>query len=608
VLAGCGGGGDPLPAPGPDLPAGAVLVTEVSGATADGAAWFTQNQAVTVHGRAPGDAQVEAFPAGSDRLAAATGADASGDFELPLSLRASSNVFRLRAVAPGASPGPTTELRIIRRTTPPSPFQVGQLPSPTGASSVLVQVTTESDIKVIVRVTGGAADAEGTKPAGVATFSLTVPLKLDQENRLRITGRDLAGNETNPVEREVVQDSSAPAGPEVDPVTRPVNTQTLVLQGRAQGAARVEVTNLSPARSAEVGADGRFAVTVPLGREGANTFDLVAVDRVGHRSPATRVTVTRDTTRPAAPHNLRVSGRPVAANGSVGVNDPSLVIEGLAEPGATVTASSEGRTGSAIAASDSGAFSVTIALPDADAAYGVDIWATDVAGNQGATVRFTVVLDRSAPPPPTLETPPSPVAASSTTLRGEARDAVRVEVTRTQDGQTWRGPVSDGGFEVEVGLNEGENHFQVVAFDAAGNPSPPAEVDVIRDTEDPPPPSVQEDPSRRTGDAATLHGRAPEAARVEMTRRPSGQAETLTPEPNGEFEVTVSLQVGWNEFSFVSVDAAGNQSAAIEVVVVRLPPPPPDDDEDDEDEKDEKDDEGKDEASPRPDAAGLSVA
>jgi hypothetical protein len=404
VLAGCGGGGDPLPAPGPDPgpppPSGSVSIESVSRSTFDSqvGAWFTREDQVTVRGKAPAGAGVEARrEEGGARVSTTAGDD--GGYALPVLLENGSNVFNLRAQAPGETPGDPTALRITRRTTPPSGLSVDALNSPTSASSVLVQGRVQTDLTVILRVTGGAADAETTKPAGVPTFGVSVNLRANDANRLEITARDFAGNVTQPVVRVVVHDSSAPPAPEPDQVPPLVNAASITLRGRAREAVRVEVANLSPPPSDTVEGE-RFELRVPL-QEGTNVFQLVAIDAVGLRSGATSVTVTRDSTPPAEPGGLKVSGQEVSPGGTVTVDSPSLLIQGESETGAAVTVSGAGRSESVTAGP---AFSLTFGLPDADGDYPITVWATDAAGNQGPTVGFTVALRK--PPPPPEEPPP----------------------------------------------------------------------------------------------------------------------------------------------------------------------------------------------------------
>ncbi len=311
-------------------------------------------------------------------------------------------VYLLRATRPGSLPGPTTSLRLFRRTTSPDSFTVEPLPEVTAAPVITVQGTTERDIVVVVRVEGGAAPAQARKRAGTERSTVDVALERDREQRLTITGEDLAGNRTAPVVRTIVQDSTAPPPPTGIHVLNangntvippaPVSVTRTILGGRADQATRVEATIPGGgALGAPVYADGSFAFTVDLA-EGDNPFSLVAVDAPGNHSAPASVVIVRDTTPPAPPSDLAVSGRPVTPETTVFVVSPDLVIAGRAEPGAMVEATGDGGFAMGTAASPDGSFTLPLHLTQPLTRINVE--AVDAAGNRSAPASFTVVWFR----------------------------------------------------------------------------------------------------------------------------------------------------------------------------------------------------------------------
>ncbi len=393
ALASACGGGDPLPAGGAVPDPGAVGVTVVEGAALDGVTWLTRQDEVTVRGQGPAGATVEAFREGESRptASAGTGGDGSYALHLPLPADDGMNVFSLRARGEAGSSGPPTLLRIFRRTTPPTPFTVDPLPDVTAATSVPVRGIAEEGIVVVVRVVGGTAPAQARKQAGVARFEVTVPLGRDREHRLVVTGEDLAGNTTDQIVRTIVQDSTAPPSPEVAGPSGPVSATEAPLRGRAPEAVRVEVgTPGGGSATAAVAADGGFAVRVGLPAEGENPFTLVAVDAAGNRSAPVPAVVVRDTTPPAAPSDLTVSGQPVAPGSLTIVTSPGVLIGGRAEPAATVEVEGEGLFATGPAAPD-GSFSLRFVMPTANRDVRIDVEAIDAAGNRSAATSLTLL-------------------------------------------------------------------------------------------------------------------------------------------------------------------------------------------------------------------------
>jgi MYXO-CTERM domain-containing protein len=286
-----------------------------------------------------------------------------------------------------------------------------------------------------------------------------------------VRARDAAGNaspDAPPV--SVTVDTAAPAAPVLAPPPGPVSGTSVLLQGLAEPGATVTVlVEGAPAAVAVAAADGRFAVDLPLpGGDGTALIAAVARDAAGNASPASdAVAVTVDRTAPGAP-SLTGAGGPTRA--------ASLAVQGVAEPGATVSLRLDGVEVASVQALADGSFSADVPLPGADGAALVTAVALDAAGNAGpASQAIEVLVDRTAPGAPVLTWPAAGehVQQGTVTLRGTAEPGATVTAWLAGLPVTSAaGP--DGQFQLPIELAAGEYQLQLTATDAAGNVSPEA--------------------------------------------------------------------------------------------------------------------------------------
>jgi hypothetical protein len=385
-LAACGG--DPLPAPGPEP--GGVSIEAVEPAGFDDAAviWLTREAQVTVRGRAPAGAVVEARRTDTGDLRGVR-ADDAGAYALPLPAAEGTVAYQLRARAEGDTPGPATPLRLQRRVTPPA-LQVQPPPGATRAGSLDVEGTTEPGLTVVVQVDGGAEPVNTRTHEG--RFQLAVPLRRDQVNALAVTASDLAGNQAGPVPLAVEQDSTAPQPPGF--VTTLASAPRIVLRGVAPEAVQVRLDTPANGRLELPVQDGAFAAEVDLPAEGANAFQAVAVDDVGNESERAERVVVRDTTPPAPPADVAVEGALGVVDGVWLVGSLRIALVGHAEPATTVVASGPELPGAATApaAPGDGAFRVEVGLPFVALFRPVEVRVevVDAAGHHSAPVSLLV--------------------------------------------------------------------------------------------------------------------------------------------------------------------------------------------------------------------------
>lgn len=151
--------------------------------------------------------------------------------------------------------------------------------------------------------------------------------------------------------------------------------------------------------------------------EGSHTVLVRATDPAGNTDPtAASASFVLDTTAPAPPTVSSASGMHVVGAGPA-------VVQGTAEPGATVKVSDNGQPAGETIADTSGAWSLT--LPFALGSHDVIAFAVDAAGNESqSSMTWTRTVDPQPPPPasggslpplsqPALVDPTSPLVPPS---------------------------------------------------------------------------------------------------------------------------------------------------------------------------------------------------
>ena len=195
-----------------------------------------------------------------------------------------------------------------------------------------------------------------------------------------------------------------------------------------------------------------------------------------------------------------------------------------------------------------GSFTVTINLTDGTNI--VNLVASDDSG-KSTTRDIFVVYDTTAPS--FSVTPSSRLTRdSSVTLSGKVELMTETgPVSLTVNGKEI--PINtDGTFDYDLMLAEGQNTISVTATDAAGN-SATTEISVRRDSTAPSL-SLEAIPDTVSTKQITISGNAESGSKVFVNGK-----QVIT-SSNGEFSTQVSLSTGSNLISISAVDAAGNSA------------------------------------------------
>jgi len=322
-------------------------------------------------------------------------------------------------------------------------------------------------------------------------------------------------------------------------VPSPINSYTVI--GETDAGAAVVISNDEGSvceTTAESGGSFTCAVDEAFGN---GSYTVTATDPLGNVSdPAT---VVIDTVAPNAPLIRPSSGATIA---------------GTAEAHATITLTYPDDSTQQTIADDNGEWTITptVTLSHGDTITAV---ATDAAGNTSAEAT-TLVIDREAPPAPTIDPNPgdghsivvTDVAAGDTaSLRSTSADPVPAGAWSHSD-DTWT-------FTPESRLSENPQ-LEVVLTDEAGNVSDPTAV--LVDTTAPELTVV----SPSTGE--TLSGTAEAGATITLTY-PDGSTQQTIADGNGEWMITPAVTLNHGDtITAVATDAVGNTSDPQQAITI----------------------------------------
>ncbi|WP_301600041.1 Ig-like domain-containing protein, partial [Curtobacterium flaccumfaciens] len=434
--------------------------------------------------------------------------------------------------------------------------------------------TAEPGTTVIIRDEDGNEIGRGeANDDGDFSIELDEPLD-DGEHKLELVAQDKAGNTSEETKTTVDVDTEAPTAPVV---TTPsdLSDGKGPITGTAEPGSTVIIRDEdgNEIGRGEANDDGDFSIELdePLD-DGEHKLELIAQDKAGNTSEATKTTVDVDTEAPTAP----VVTSPSDLDNGKGP------ITGTAEPGSTVIIRDEdGNELGRGEANDDGDFSIELDEPLNDGEHKLELIAEDDAGNESNPTDTTVDVDTKAPTAPVV-TSPSDLADGKGPISGTAEPGSTV-IIRDEDGNELGRDTADenGDFEIVLDepLTDGAHDLELIAQDKAGNESDPTKTTVDVDTEAPAAPILEafDDIVDGTG---IVRGSAEPGSTVVIRDTDGREIGRGTADSDGRFafRTTVPLEPGAHLLSVVAVDRFGHVSPGSSMLVTLVPESEGDDD------------------------------
>jgi predicted DNA-binding protein with PD1-like motif len=379
----------------------------------------------------------------------------------------------------------------------------------------------------------GKTYTDVTKTDG--TFAVTIPT-LSDKTVVEVTAKDVAGNISKVTKVTVSKDTTPPAAPVVNPIW----TTDKVVTGKAEAGSTISVKSAGKTYTDVTKTDGTFAVTIPTLSD-KTVVEVTAKDVAGNISKVTKVTVSKDTTPPAAP-----------VVNPIWTTDK--VVTGKAEAGSTITVKAAGKTYTDVTKTD-GTFAVTI--PTLSDKTVVEVTANDVAGNISKVTKVTVSVKDTTPPAAPVV---NPIWTTDKVVTGKAEAGSTITVKAA--GKTYTDVTkTDGTFAVTIPTLSDKTVVEVTAKDVAGNISKVTKVTVSKDTTPPAAPVVN--PIWTTDKVVT--GKAEAGSTI--TVKAAGKTYTDVTKTDGTFAVTIPTLSDKTVVEVTAKDVAGNVSKVTKVIV-----------------------------------------
>ncbi|WP_241960608.1 Ig-like domain-containing protein [Staphylococcus succinus] len=496
----------------------------------------------------PGSTVKVTLPSGQELT---TEADDEGNYivDLPENEKyEGGEVLQVTAVDASGNESEVVEV-VIEDKTPPAVPTVNQVTS----EDTEVSGTAEPGSTVKVTLPSGQELTTETDDEGNYSIDLPENEKYEGGEVLQITAVDASGNESELVE-VVIEDKTPPTAPTVNQVT----SEDTEIHGTAEPGSTVKVTLPSGQElTTEADDEGNYSVDLPENEkyEGGEVLQVTATDEAGNESELVEV-VIEDKTPPTAPTVNQVTSE-------------DTEIHGIAEPGSTVKVTLPSGQELTTEADDEGNYSVD--LPENEKYEGgevLQVTAIDASGNESEE-REVLIEDKTPPTAPTV----NQVTSEDTEIRGTAEPGATVKVTLPNGQELTTEADDQGNYSIDLPENEkyeGGETLQVTATDEAGNESEENEV-VIEDKTPPTAPTV----NQVTSEDTEIRGTAEPGATVKVTL-PSGQELTTKADDEGNYIVDLpenEKYEGGEVLQVTAVDASGNESEVVEVVIEDKTPP-----------------------------------
>ncbi|MCD8858133.1 YSIRK-type signal peptide-containing protein [Staphylococcus gallinarum] len=289
--------------------------------------------------------------------------------------------------------------------------------------------------------------------------------------------------------------------------------------------------------------------------QGGEIIEVFATDAAGNDSTTVRSTVI-DRTPPEEPTVNEITSE-------------SKVISGNTEPLATIIVEVAYKPTLTVEADQNGNF--TLQLPKDYGLQGVKqlkVISMDKEGNQSDVLRVSVT-DVTPPKSPLIDE----ITSESKAITGEAEPLSIIEVN-ISNGTKIKGKADGfGNFIIllpdNMKLNGGET-IEAIATDTSGNASKPTRLTVVDNT----PPSI---PSVNdlTSEDTMITGTGEVGSTVSV-KLPDGTVLKKLVDNKGQYTIELPNKVkfkGGESLQVIAIDKAGNQSAALEIIVEDTTPP-----------------------------------
>ncbi|WP_156027519.1 Ig-like domain-containing protein [Mycetocola saprophilus] len=427
--------------------------------------------------------------------------------------------------------------------------------------------TGENGSTVEIHNTAGVVLCSAVVTGGAWSCDLTTALT-EGDHVLTPVAKDAAGNEASGTAITITVDVTPPTVPVI---TSPAdglvtNNTTPTLSGTGENGSTVTVRNAADeVLCSAVVSGGTWSCTLaPALTEGGHVLTPVATDAAGNVSTGTAITITVDTTAPAAP----VITTPSA---NIVTNNTTPTLAGTGETGSTVEIRNAAGVVLCSAEVVDGAWSCVVSPALVDGEYPLTAVAVDAAGNETEGTSVTITVKTTLPAAPVITAPDNGSVGNDTTptLTGTGENGTTVEVRGPGGEVLCSAVVTNGTWSCApaTALTEGDHTLTPVAVDIAGNETPGNPITLTVDTT-PPTPTTDVVCSVNQLGEVTCEGTGTEGDTVVVTdgdgkeictvEVPAGGHWTCTGGPVTSFPVSVE-----------TVDPAGNSGG-----VHALPAPP----------------------------------
>ncbi len=417
-----------------------------------------------------------------------------------------------------------------------------------------------------------------TYTPGNTTWSFSTTLS-EGANAFSVVAIDALLNVSAADTISVTLDTTAPAIPVITTdggngagVDYATNEASLTLVGTCDATSQEIKVNASTTGVTYTPGETTWSFSTSLS-EGSNAFSVVAVDALLNASGADTITVTLDTTAPAAPV--------ISTNGGNGpgvdyaTSETSLTLVGTCGVTSQEIQVNASTTGVTYTPGDT-TWSFSATLSEGSNAFSVV--AVDALLNASAADSITVTLDTTLPATPVIATDGGNGAGvdyatseAFLSLAGSCdASSQEIKVNGSTTGVAYT--PGDTTWSFSTTLSEGSSAFSVVAVDALLNSSAADTITVTLDTTAPATPVISTDGGNGAGvgyttsEASLSLAGTCDASSEEIQVNASTTGVTYTPGAT-TWSFSTTLSEGANAFSVVAADALLNASAADSITV-----------------------------------------